>query len=863
MDNQQKLTVVSDAQVEAIGDKIGGNWLPFLMDMQLSRNYLNSMANPAGWNIAVSGLNDSFGWVQLERLPMEPQQGRNTLRAWQSVLSACHTLGLKTAFVLRRVNGRTKIYLGIGDGWDNKAAAVNLLKQCVSLHLPGAALTEQGANFSMPEELDGVGTCSGLITGIPSLQAEQGQPILQTLDTLSRGVLSGGGQKNYALVVVADPAQDAEISELQQKLLRIKSEIHTMASYSETQGKTDGTSEGSSHNKRTGLAMVMGLINAASVVSFYTGNVLGHLGMTALSTLMSSFIGDTGANNSKSQSLSQSLNREHRDFTVQYCEKLIDKHIARMEGGRSLGFWQVGVSVLGEERATVDAVLALLRSVYSGNDSYVEPIRVLNTTGNESMRQLICNQRFVPLPVQRSEGWHVLGRMYESLTTPMTTQELSIATSLPHMDVPGLRTVRNGVHFAMNPASVRRENAIVLGKLMDMGVQQTQDYQMDINALVRHTLVAGSTGSGKSTTCKRILCSVLDKGIPVMIIEPAKDDYVHWALELNRTLPPERQFTIYMPGAEAIEGVPLPPFRLNPFEPAAYRDSRVRLQQHSEYFATLLNACLPSEDIIPILIDESVQHCIRVKTQNASIDIDQWLNPQMERYPTMVSLACAGNAIIKQKTYAPQTKDSFEEILRTRFAYLRRGTRGSILNTDKSVNYDDLFARPVVINLSQLAGSKDKALIMSLLLLALYEYRQSRYANDAAYRQEAQKNRLLHLMLVEEAHNVLTKPRNHAGGGSPEMAAADLFTNILSEIRSYGQGMMIVDQAPTRLIDDALKNTNYKIIHRLTAPDDMEVMARSMALNAEQAAMISSLEIGQAIVCGDQDDGAAWVKMER
>lgn len=108
MDNQQKLTVVSDAQVEAIGDKIGGNWLPFLMDMQLSRNYLNSMANPAGWNIAVSGLNDSFGWVQLERLPMEPQQGRNTLRAWQSVLSGLHTLGLKTAFVLRRVNGRTK-----------------------------------------------------------------------------------------------------------------------------------------------------------------------------------------------------------------------------------------------------------------------------------------------------------------------------------------------------------------------------------------------------------------------------------------------------------------------------------------------------------------------------------------------------------------------------------------------------------------------------------------------------------------------------------------------------------------------------------------------------------------------------------
>lgn len=316
-----------------------------------------------------------------------------------------------------------------------------------------------------------------------------------------------------------------------------------------------------------------------------------------------------------------------------------------------------------------------------------------------------------------------------------------------------------------------------------------------------------------------------------------------------------------MPGVDEIDDLLLPELKINPFEPAAYRDSQVRLQQHSEHFATLLNACLPSEDVIPILIDESVQYCLRVKTANAGIDIEKKLNPQMEQYPTMVSLSCAGNTVIKRKTYAQQTKDSFEEILRTRFQYLQRGTRGSILNTPKSVNYDELFSKPVVINLSCMAGSKDKALIMSLLLLALYEYRQSRYSHDAAYRAEAQKNHLTHLMLIEEAHNVLMKPAPAAHGGSPEIAAADLFTNILSEIRSYGQGMMIVDQVPTRLIDDAIKNTNYKIMHRLTAPDDIEVMARGMSLNEEQRDIASSLEIGNAIVCGDQDDGAAWIKV--
>lgn len=868
MKNEMVLQPIRDGQVTGeqinlVEEKIGGNWLPYLMDMQLSRNFLNGMCDPESWKMEVSGLNDQFGWVQIDRLPMDAKNTNGIFLAWQSVLSACHTLGMKIAFVLRRANGRTRLYLGAIDPRGNKGAASNLMKQCVSIHLPGTVLTDKRENFCMADELDSVGACSGMITGIPSLQTEDNQPVVQTLDKLARGITAGGNQKDYALVIVADPAKDAEINELQQKLLRIKSELHTMAGYSETEGKTEGKSEGNSTSKHSGLAMILGLTQAASRVSYFTGDALGYLGMTALSSLLSTFVGDKGQSKGKSESLSHSLSREHKDFTVNYCEKLIDKHIERMEGGRSLGFWQVGAYVLGEETETVDAVLALMRSIYSGSESYVEPIRVMNTSGNESIRELICNLRFVPLPVQAKDNWHVLGRMYESLTTPMTTQELSIATSLPQTDVAGLRAVRNAVHFAANPAVVKRENVLVLGKLMDMGAPQVTDYQLDLHALVRHTLVAGSTGSGKSTTCKRILKEVLAKNIPVMIIEPAKDDYVHWALEMNKTLPREKQFTIYMPGADEIDDIVLPQLKLNPFEPAAYRDSRVRLMQHSEHFATLLNACLPSEDVIPILIDESVQHCIRVKATNAGIDIDERLNPQMERYPTMVSLGCAGNAIIKRKTYAPQIKDNFEEILRTRFDYLKRGTRGSILNTEKSVDFDELFSKPVVINLSCMAGSKDKALIMSLLLLALYEYRQSRYSHDAAYRAEAQKNHLMHLMLIEEAHNVLMKPAPTANGGSPEMAAADLFTNILSEIRSYGQGMMIVDQVPTRLIDDAIKNTNYKIMHRLTAPDDIEVMARGLSLNEEQRDMASSLEIGNAIVCGDQDDGAAWIKVNR
>ena len=862
-ENRTVLLEEQNSYVERFDEDVGGSWLPYLMDMQLGRNYLNEVSYPADWAGNQIGLSEQLGWVQIERLPMNEQDAMIMLQSWQNVLSACHTLNLKVAFVLRRSNGRTRLYLGTVGQKRSWHSARNLLKQCMSIHMPGAALSEKKDGFSMSEMLEEAGTCSGIITGIPSLQAADGSSFTQTLDKLARGMIAGGTQKDYALIVVADPASDAEILELQRRFLRMKSELHTLSGWSETEGETSGSGSGSSKDLNGGVEVIQRLLQSGAMLSMMTQNIIGYAGLTAVSAGLAAFSGRKGTNESKSQSLSRSMSREYKDFSVEYCENLIDRHLERMEGGRNLGFWQTGVYVLGDEPDTVDAVLAMLRSVYSGQMSYIEPVRVLNTSGNEFIREKICSFEFVPLPIDRESGWHVLGRMYESMTTPMTTQELSIATSLPQTDVPGLRSVKNAVHFASNPVAVRREDAITLGQLMDRGVPQSQDYQLDVNALVRHALIAGSTGSGKSTTCKLILEQVLRRGIPVLIIEPAKDDYVHWALEMNKTLPADQQFRIYMPGMGSVEGHRLEELKINPFEPAAYADSPVRLLQHSEYFTTLLNAALPSEDIIPVLIDEAVELCIRTKTHNAGIDIDEYENPQMTHYPTMTSLSSAGQAIIKQKTYAQINKDNFEEILRTRFHYLKRGTRGRILNTDHSIDYDELFAAPTVINLSCLSGSKDKALIMSLLLLALYEYRQSIYTYSPEYRRAAGKNKLMHLMLIEEAHNVLTKPLPTTGGGSPESAAADLFTSILSEIRSYGQGIMIVDQVPTRLIDDAIKNTNYKIMHRLTAPDDIEVMARGLSLNEEQTAMASSLEIGNAIVCGDKDDAASWVKIRR
>ena len=200
--------------------------------------------------------------------------------------------------------------------------------------------------------------------------------------------------------------------------------------------------------------------------------------------------------------------------------------------------------------------------------------------------------------------------------------------------------------------------------------------------------------------------------------------------------------------------------------------------------------------------------------------------------------------------------------LETRFKYLTRGKRGDILNTLISTEYDTLFSGNCVINLSKIANVKDKALIMSIILISLYEYRKSIFTYNEDYRKQAKQNELMHLTVIEEAHNVLARPPLAAeGSGNPQQVVADLFSNMLAEIRSLGEGLMIIDQVPTKLIPDVIKNTNYKICHRITSIDDSNVMATALALRDDQKSLIPSLEPGHAIISGDRDDAASWVKI--
>lgn len=826
----------SVSNIRETGQKLWEQYQDDLSEVEnaIERGYLQDIGDFRDFEMESQGM-QKITWLQLLRLPVHPTNEAyyDLMTHWQNVLSTFNVWGNKFVFLLLRMDGETNIFFGVivdSRGMTSKQA-IRQIRQATSAAIPGIEVSDLDEHQVLEkitdrlQEFDTVGT----ITGMPSLKQNNQSNDTQTLDALAFGFKGEMNEfTDYATLVIAEPIGESEVNDIITSVRDLANDVHTLVRTSTSE--SDSVAKG----KNLGIGS-------------------SHLANVGFSK-----------NVNKSKNVSIDIINKH----AEYVETVLDNYAERLRKGRNLGFWNAGVYVLARTQNDAKTVLGILKSIYSGDNSYIEPIRANILDSEVALRTV---RRFELLPYPFGDVAHPFGKYFEYISTPMNTEELSIATSLPRKDVPGIRFSKTAVRFATNPAEIDGEDTIEIGNIMDIGVVQNKMYQMNPNALVRHALVAGCTGSGKSTTCKKFLSEINKRKIPSLIIEPAKDDYVRWAIAYNKKIDEDETLTeeekewekydIYMPGVNELDGYRMKKLKLNPFEPAAIKGAPIDLTSRYEQVVTIINASVPSSDVLPVLIDETIY---RYMLQSFGEDFKKSESEQRMEYPKISNILEVARAVLEERHYDKKVQNDIAAALDTRFNYLSRGKRGEILDVRKSVDYDRLFNHKCVINLSRMIGTKDKSLIMSFVIVALYEYRNSAFSFDLQYRARANENKLLHLTLIEEAHNLLQNPEIDIGGsGNPQKVSAEMFTNILSEIRSYGQGLIIVDQVPTRLIPDAIKNTNYKIIHRLTAADDAAAVAASMALSEEQAGIISKLKIGETIVCGDLDDAALWVKVKQ
>ena len=83
--------------------------------------------------------------------------------------------------------------------------------------------------------------------------------------------------------------------------------------------------------------------------------------------------------------------------------------------------------------------------------------------------------------------------------------------------------------------------------------------------------------------------------------------------------------------------------------------------------------------------------------------------------------------------------------------------------------------------------------------------------------------------------------------GNPKGKAVESFCNLIAEMRSYGQGVIVAEQIPTKIAPDVIKNTNTKIIHRLVSLDDQIAVGTGLGLEEYECRYLNQLSAGEAL----------------
>jgi Helicase HerA, central domain len=404
--------------------------------------------------------------------------------------------------------------------------------------------------------------------------------------------------------------------------------------------------------------------------------------------------------------------------------------------------------------------------------------------------------------------------------------------------VPGFR-VRRG-HFGQAEAyqSDRDVPVIRIGKVSG----SDRDITLPLRSLTKHALIAGSTGSGKTTTALELLRQLwTEHGIPFLVIEPVNsdaDDYRRLATE-----PGFKTLEVVTVGDEG--GTPL---RFNPFEVPA----GVLVGEHMANLLACFKAAFGLFEPLPSIYQDALNLTYLrsgfLSAERPTGDKRVW--------PTVVEFLAAMDEVTKGLGYSGEVKANIEAASIRRAQQLVRGITGSAFMTDRPNNIGRLLDHPVILELKSLGTGDEQALMMALLLNAVTEHYQS--ARGAS-------PDLVHVTLVEEAHRLLARS---SGGKSAEDAqakekAAEAFANTLAENRKYGEGVIIAEQLPTKLVADAVKNTNLKIMHRLTAEDDRRYLGETMGMDEAQRLFAARLQTGEALLYSDEFAEAVHASIPR
>ena len=830
-----KFEITVEDRLEIIDEYVRKKYLTRLSDMQIM---------PLGELTPLE--EDLIDNVRMYRITeMVYQKDESVMDKFTTVFNTLATYNASVFFLIDSDGRKANYYLGVRNNEANdsvkKRSTVTLgdtLKQTLIGHFPGVKIENEDRKkiAELSEKIMGLKNVTSVsVVGSSRREKEQSQnEFAQGMEKLCLA-MSG---RPYTAVIIADNKNAWDIQQERKKYQELYTALSPLQKVQISDSKAETESRSQSFAEMNGKQKAAMITNAViSVAGTAAGIGLGAMfgGTTAMlggqiggqvGGQIGNFISSLAPTKQISKAITTGTTITEENKAVTDMLVMLDEALKKMNEYDSYGLWNVAGYFLSDDMSAAEIAASNYRSLMNG-DNYGREVSAINSWRSNDL-ELAGEYRDLTTYISRfvHPQFNYGGNILVTPSTNISGKELGLHLGLPRSTVPGLPVIEhaefgkevNTYQLFEKEVSNRPEDRVTLGRVFDMGLITDKIVELNNKSLNMHTFITGSTGSGKSNTVYQILMELRQDRVPFLVIEPAKGEYKDvfgHLLDVN----------VFSTNPNVAQLININPFKF---------PRSIHVLEHIDGLVEIFSVCWPMYDAMPAFFKDAI-----LKAYEAvgwDLGSSTFESDNLE-YPDFDILAEQLDKLITNFDYAAEIKSNYRGALLTRVKSLAVGLNKYIF-TEEQTPYEQLFDENCILDISRVKSSETKALLMGLMVYILNEYRMD---------QKTENNTgLRHVTVLEEAHNLL---KNTSSGESELIGkSVEMITNTIAEIRTYGEGFIIVDQSPSSVDIAAIKNTNTKIVLRTPEANDREAVGRSMGLSTAQVNEIAKLPSGVAVV---------------